>query len=184
MSFVRPEARAALWRWREVLTGLGALVLGLWWVLGTTGLLQWVGGAVALAGAALAAAGVQRGRFRAGAGGPGVVQVDEGQIAYFGPLTGGVVALSEITALTIDHTARPPHWVLEQPDQDDLRIPLNAEGAEALFDVFASLPGLRTERMLAAMRNGAGHPPDRPEVIWKRPDARTTPANRVRLAGD
>jgi hypothetical protein len=45
-------------------------------------------------------------------------------------------------------------------------IPLGAEGAEALFDVFAALPGMRTERMLAEMRRDApGH-----VVIWHRAD--------------
>ncbi|WP_397544638.1 hypothetical protein, partial [Roseovarius salis] len=156
----------ALWRWREVLAGGGTAALGLWWSLGTTGLLPWLGGVLVLAGAALVAAGVQRARFRGAAGGPGVVRVDEGQIAYFGPLTGGVIALSEMSTLALDRGARPPHWVLSQPGHDELRIPLNAEGAEALFDVFASLPGLRTERMLAEMHRDSA----KPVVIWRQPD--------------
>jgi len=152
MSLIRPEARAALWRWREVLTGAAVLGLGLWWGIGTNGILPWIGGIVGLAGAALVLAGLQRARFRTGSGGPGVVQVDEGRIAYFGPLTGGAVALSEIAAVTLDQSGRPGHWVLSQPGQPDLHVPLNAEGAEALFDAFAALPGFRTERMLAAIR--------------------------------
>ena len=28
MNFIRPEARAAMWRWREVLVGLPVLLLG------------------------------------------------------------------------------------------------------------------------------------------------------------
>lgn len=175
MSFFRPEARAALWRWREVLTGAAALALGLWWALGTSGLLPFVGGILGLAGAALVAAGFQRARFRGGAGGPGVVQVDEGRIAYFGPLTGGVAALSEVSELTLDQSADPPHWILTQPGQPDLFIPLNAEGAEALFDVFASLPGLRTEYMLAQMRRGG----DGPVPIWRRSDARAPRLTRL-----
>ncbi len=173
MSFVRPEARAAVWRWREVLIGAGLSALGLWWIFGTSGLLQWIGGAVALAGVALAAAGVQRGRFRGGAGGPGVVRVDEGQVAYFGPLTGGVVALSEVTAVAYDPTGKPGHWVLSQPGQADLMIPVNAEGADALFDAFASLPGMRTERVLAAMRT----PAQNMLTVWRRD------MDAVRLSG-
>lgn len=166
MSFVRPEARAALWRWREALAGAGALALGLWWGVGAGGILAWLGGAVALAGGALILAGLQRGRFRRGGGGPGVVTVDEGRIAYFGPLTGGAVALSEISALGLDPAAKPAHWVLSQPGQPDLFIPLNAEGAEALFDALVALPGLRTEAMLARMR---GTTPG-PVTIWRRTD--------------
>lgn len=169
MSLVRPAARAALWRWREVLVGAGVLALGLWWMLGAGGLLGWIGAATLLSGAALIVAGVQRARFRTASGGPGVVQVDEGRIAYFGPLNGGAVALSELSALTLDRRGTP-HWVLSQPGQPDLCIPLNAEGAEVLFDVFASLPGLRTERMLSELARRADHP----VPIWRRPQTGET----------
>ena len=42
--------------------------------------------------------------------------------------------------------------MLVQPGQPPLQIPLTATGAEALFDAFATLPGIRTERMLREMR--------------------------------
>lgn len=164
MSFIRPEAQAALWRWREVLAGAATAGLGLFWVLGPGALLGWVGGALILAGFALGLIGVQRARFRAGGGGVGVVQVDEGQIAYFGPLSGGVVAARELERLVLDPTLHPAHWVLGQPGQDPLHIPVNAEGSDALFDVFAALPGMRTERMLAQLQGAARHP----VVIWER----------------
>ena len=168
MSFVRPEARQAVWRWREVLVALGVLSLGGYWAFGTPGLLHWVGYAVLILGAVLLAAGIQRVRFRAGHGGPGVVQVDEGQVAYFGPLTGGAIALSELTRLSLDPTAKPAHWVLSQPGQPDLQVPVTATGADALFDAFASLPGIRTERMLVEMKRQAGQP----VVIWQKHAAR------------
>lgn len=168
MSFIRPEARAAVWRWREVLVGSAVLALGLWWALARIGLLHWIGYAVAAIGLVLLLAGVQRARFRGASGGPGVVQVDEGQIAYFGPLTGGAVALRELSALHLDPTASPAHWVLEQPGQPALHIPLTAEGADALFDAFAALPGIRTERMLSEMKHSASHP----VVIWQKSTVR------------
>ncbi|MFD3189851.1 hypothetical protein ACFMPD_06190 [Sedimentitalea sp. HM32M-2] len=164
MSFVRPQARAAIWRWREVLGGAATLLLGLWWLAGPGGLLGWVGGALALAGGALCVVGLQRARFRAGGGGPGVVQVDEGQITYFGPLDGGAVAVEDLERLTLDASGKPAHWRLHCPGRAALSIPVNAEGAEALFDVFSTLPGLRTERMLAQMRTRS----DRPVLIWRR----------------
>ena len=164
MSFVRADARAAVWRWREVLVATGALGLGLYWVVGPGGLLAWVGWALILAGAALGVIGFQRVRFRTSEGGPGVVRVDEGQITYFGPLTGGAVAARDLERLTLDPTAQPAHWVLYQPGQPVLEIPVNASGSEALFDVFAGLPGIRTERMLAQLQGKAIHP----VVIWER----------------
>jgi len=164
MNFIRPELRSAAWRWREVLTGLAASAIGVWWALAARGILPYLGVLLVAAGAVLVFVGVQRGRFRSGAGGPGVVQVDEGQIAYFGPLTGGVVALEELSALSLDPTARPPHWVLSQTGAADLAVPVNAEGADALFDAFAQLPGLRTGRMLAELER----PSSFPVLIWER----------------
>ena len=164
MSFIRPEARAAIWRWREVLIGIGVVTLGASWVLGPGGMLGWIGWVLIIAGLALGLIGVQRARFRAGAGGLGVVQVDEGQIAYFGPLTGGIAAISDLTRLSLDPTMKPAHWVLEQPTQAPLLIPVNAEGVDALFDVFATLPGLKTQTILSALSTATEHP----LVIWQR----------------
>ena len=167
MSPVRPAARAALWRWREVAAGGALAALGLWWVLAGIGIVFWLGWVLIAAAAAVAVAGLQRARFRGGGGGPGVVAVDEGLIAYFGPRTGGAVALSEVTALALD--ADPPRcWILSQPGQPDLAIPLDATGAEALFDAFAALPGLRGGALLAAMRDATGGV----RVLWARDDAR------------
>lgn len=92
MSFIRPEARAALWRWRELLLAGSTGLLGLTWALGSYGVLALTGWALIVIAVIIAVIGAQRLRFRLGAGGPGVVQVDEGQVAYFGPLTGGGIA--------------------------------------------------------------------------------------------
>lgn len=167
MSFIRPEARAVLWRWREVITGGVVAALGLYWASGP-GLLRWVGLVVLLGGVALAVAGLQRARFRGRDGGPGVVQVDERQITYFGPLDGGAVAIDELSGVSLDARSDPPVWVLRQPGQPELHIPVNAEGTDALFDAFAALPGLRTERMLSQL----AQKPDHPVVIWSKPAAR------------
>lgn len=164
MSFVRPEARAALWRWREALTGAGVLAFGLWWALTGAALTRWIGVVIALAALALLVAGVQRGRFRGQSDGMGIVRTDEGQVAYFGPLNGGIVALTEITQLAYDPSGKPAHWVLSQPGQEDLYVPVDASGAEALFDVFTRLPGLKTEHVLRAM----SHPPEAKTVLWRR----------------
>lgn len=168
MSFIRPEARAALWRWREVLAGLGAAALGAWWILGPGGLLGWIGWILVLTGAVGVVAGMQRGRFRTAGQGPGVVQIDEGQIAYFGPLSGGVAPMAEIERLTYCPNLHPEQWLLESPGRPPLAIPVNADGAEALFDAFAALPGLKMERLLAEMH---GHSPHA-VVIWEKRSTR------------
>ncbi|KIN68536.1 hypothetical protein Z948_2267 [Sulfitobacter donghicola DSW-25 = KCTC 12864 = JCM 14565] len=162
--FFRPEAKAALWQWREVLVGAGLALIGIWLIVGPGLLLSVPGWALILAGVALAVVGVQRARFRGAGDGPGAVQVDEGQIAYFGPLTGGVVALNALERLSLDATLRPPHWRLDAPEQDAVLIPVNAAGSDALFDAFATLPGLKTERMLRELRSDRNHA----VVIWER----------------
>ncbi len=162
---IRPEALAALYRWREALAGAGAVMLGLYWALGTgVGLVSWVGWVVAALGGALVYGGLQRGRFRVAGDGPGVVRVVEGRIAYFGPLTGGVADRDALTALRLDPTGRPAHWVLDHDGGPPLAIPTTAQGVEALFDVFAALPGLSPETVLRAQQS----PGDQPRILWRR----------------
>ncbi len=162
--FFRPEAKAALWRWREVLVASALALLGLWWIIGPGHLLALPGWALVLGGGALCFVGIQRARFRGASDGPGAVQVDEGQIAYFGPLTGGVVAVNALERLTLDASMTPAHWQLDATGQAAVLIPVNAAGSDALFDAFATLPGLRTERMLTELRIKRGHA----VVIWER----------------
>lgn len=161
---IRPEAKAQLYRWREVLVGGVALLIGLLWLSGSSQLLLLPGVAFALGGAALIWVGVQRARFRGEGQGPGSVQVDEGQITYFGPLTGGVVDLRELTQIVLDHGLYPAHWRMRQAGAHDLLIPVNAEGADGLFDAFATLPGMRMELALAALKSHE----QQPIVIWRR----------------
>ncbi|WP_338050497.1 hypothetical protein [Roseovarius dicentrarchi] len=165
---MRPEAAATLKRWQGALISLGVLAIGVLIAWRSFGITFWLGGFIALAGVISLVAALQRMRFAAGAGGPGVVDIDEGAIGYFGPLGGGVVARSEMTALALDRTGKPAHWAISQPGQDDVMIPLTASGADALFDVFAALPGIRTERMLAEMHRTA---PGR-IVLWQKPGAK------------
>ncbi|CUH75518.1 hypothetical protein [Tropicibacter naphthalenivorans] len=168
---IRPEAAEAINRWKETLTGAGIAALGAYWGFFTGGgILHYIGYLLIAVGALLGFAGIQRARFRMGRDGPGVVNVIEKRITYFGPLSGGVIDLDDITTLTLDPTSEPPHWLLAQPGQLPLAIPLTAEGADTLFDAFASLPGIRTEHMLRQMQST----PDHPVVIWRRQDVRNT----------
>ncbi|MFC6639242.1 hypothetical protein GV827_09220 [Sulfitobacter sp. JBTF-M27] len=164
MTFFRPEAKAAVWRWREAIAGALVTLAGLWLISGPGFLLAVPGYAFLFGGIVLIWLGIQRGRFRGPDGGAGAVQVDEGQVTYFGPLTGGTVALREMESLTLEGAMFPAHWRLAQKGQPPLLIPINAAGADALFDAFATLPGLRTERMLSTLRTN----PHQAVVIWQR----------------
>lgn len=164
MSFIRPDAQAALLKWRELLIGAGIILLGLYWTA-QSGLIQWIGAAVTILGGLLCYTGLQRARFRTGKGGLGVVSLDEREISYFGPISGGVVSLNDLSMLTLDGASKPAVWVLHQPGQQDVAIPVNAEGADQLFEAFATLPGIRTEHMLTTLKKA----PNQPVVIWAKP---------------
>lgn len=101
MSFIRPEARENLMRWREALAGAAVVALGLWWAVGSLGMIRWAGVVLVLLGAALTWSGVQRARFRGGCGGLGVVHVDERQITYLAPVGGGFASLDALVQVDI-----------------------------------------------------------------------------------
>ncbi len=163
-DFLRPEARAALWRWREVIIAATVIALGLWWAIGSFGIVRWIGIVIVIAGVILALAGIQQGRFRQTGDGPGVVQVTERRLAYFGPLSGGTMDIDNLFRLELDPQAIPsPNWVLTERGGHQLYIPVNAIGADGLFDLFGALPNLETEAMLAVLTRT----PDARVTIWE-----------------
>jgi len=165
-DFIRPELKASLWRFRDALIGAGVSILALWMIFAGRGFVPWLGYVVLALGVVMSIAGVQRARFRQGDDGPGVVQIAERRLAYFGPLDGGTVDLENIAMLAFEPVGYPvPHWIVTGPENRDLAIPITARGAEALFDTFSALPGMRTEQLLSVLQ-------DRPAqrvVIWSRP---------------
>lgn len=164
MRFIRPEIRDSILRAREAIIGVFVSILGMYWAVGGTGIMQIIGTSLTIAGALLLFAGIQRARFRTGGGGAGVVHVMEGQVAYYGPYEGGAMAIADLTKVELDPTTKPAsQWVLHDPHSPPLRIPTNAEGADALFDVFANLEGIQTERMLSELSGS----PEKQVVIWQ-----------------
>ena len=160
-DFLRPEVRALAWRYRDMLFGAVVLLLGVFWAQRSFGILQWIGFGMIALGAIWAIAGVQRARFRQEGDGPGVVQIRERRLAYFGPLDGGVIDVEDLTMLEIDPSSHPePSWILTGIGGQRISIPINAAGAEDLFDVFAVLPGIKTNTDL--------------DVLSRTPNARVT----------
>lgn len=152
MSLVRPEISAGLRRYREVILGAALAALGLWVALQGGYLLVPVGLAMVGLGAAWAVLALRRLRFAQGPDGPGVVELDEGQVGYLGPGSGGFVSLVDLVELRLLRLRGRLVWRLKQADGQALLIPVDAAGAEALFDAFASLPGMDTAALVAALQ--------------------------------
>jgi hypothetical protein len=152
MSFIRPEITATLTTYRETIAaglvgglGLWLLAFGSGYVVPTLGLILLV---FALAWGAQA---LRRSRFQQDGEAPGIVRVTEAQVAYLGPRTGGFVGLPDLAEIRLLTLRGRRIWKLKQGDGQLLHIPVEADGAEALFDAFASLPGMDTAALVAAL---------------------------------
>ena len=166
MSLIRPEVRQGLHRWREALAGGVAAAIGLRLAMTSYGALFLIGCGLTVAGAALIFAGVQRGRFRSGSGGgSGVVDIDERRITYFGPYGGGAVAVDDLAEIGVDPSRS---WLIRDVHGTHLMIPMNAEGADALFDAFSAVPGLGSARLVQAARMA----PQVYTTIWQKTQTR------------
>ncbi|MCB2111034.1 MAG: hypothetical protein H6895_13765 [Defluviimonas sp.] len=163
MSFVRPELAARLGRWRELaaaavvaLAGFGLLRLG-GYVFVPLGL------AVLALAAGWATIAVRRLRFLRAVAAPGVVEVDEGQVGYFGPAFGGFVALADLAELRLTDLHGARQWRLRTQGGEVLLIPVDAAGADKLYDAFSALPGIDMARLADALDAGMATLP-----LWRR----------------
>lgn len=155
MAFARPEVTDLIWRAREVIWGGLVVAAGGWMVsLGGYVLLP-LGLVVAGIGATLALMAWRRMRFQQATGAPGLVELDEAQVAYMGPEIGGFLSLEELTELRILTPRGRRMWRLKQADGQALLIPVDAQGSDRLFDAFATLPGMDTGALVAAVGKGS-----------------------------
>ena len=169
MSFLRPEATGAVRRWAE--TGVAAAVAGAALWVGVIWTRQGAPvGWVALGGAAVALfwlrAALLGALARGRADGPGMVVLREGEVGYFGPWDGGVLALDRLERVEVyrRQPGHDPFWRLVTMDGEALLIPSDAEGADHLPDALAALPGFSDLAAIAVLRRQeAGH-----HVVWER----------------
>ncbi|MGB0659740.1 MAG: hypothetical protein ACPGNV_06120 [Mangrovicoccus sp.] len=162
---IRPELKLWARQWREALTGSGLAALGVYGFAAYRAPLSWIALAALALGCGLILTGLPRGRLRAmAAQGPGIVETTEGQIAYFGPEGGGVVALDTLQSLTLDPSGAVPVWKLGRIGEPVMHIPVTAKGAENLLDSFATLPNLHMSQLSAALSaQNQG-----PKLLWQR----------------
>lgn len=163
MSLLRPAVRAGMHRWREVIAAAGAALAGLW-LIGLGGwLLVPLGALVVAAALGWGLTALRRMRFARAVSAPGIVEVDEGQISYFGPTFGGVLALDDVAEIRLTAFHGACQWRLRTLDNQVLLIPVTASGSERLYDAFAALPGVDTALISAALARGVTTVP-----LWRR----------------
>ncbi|MGB0497098.1 MAG: hypothetical protein ACPGID_02070 [Rubricella sp.] len=166
MSFVRREAREWLARHAELIGSAAILVLGIV-LIGRgmlSGLVFWtgLGGLFFIAAMPLLRGAALRLRLSRRRGGPGVVVVDERRVGYFGPIRedGGFIEADNLSRVTVDVARDRAVWTLDTDDGQRLSIPVDAEGASQLQDVFAALPRFPLARALDLIESGReGHFP-------------------------
>lgn len=151
MSFIRPEVQERLIRAREVILGGIVAAVGGWLIWLGGYLLAPIGFAVLALGLGWTLLAWRRLRFRRQGDAPGVVEVNEGQIAYFGPRLGGAVGIPDLAEIRILSLRGRRVWRLRQGDGQTILIPVEAAGTEQLFDAFAALPGMDTAALVAAL---------------------------------
>jgi len=163
MTPIRPDLLAALQRNAELFTALALAAFGAWTATRGGYLLTPLGLAILALGAGWALTTWRRLRFQQQGEAPGIVRVTEAQIAYFGPRVGGFVGLPELSEIRLLTLRGRRIWKLKQGDGQLLHIPVESDGAEALFDAFAALPGIDMAALVAAL--GSDAPPSDSRVI-------------------
>lgn len=176
MSLIRPEFTAGLIRWREVIAGALIIGLGLWLIALGGYLLTPLGAGVAALGLGWTLLAYRRIRFAQEVAAPGMVEVDEAQVGYLGPQGGGFVSIDDLQEIRLLTLRGRRVWRLKQLDGQALLIPVDAEGADRLFDAFAALPEMNTADLIAALSPETAPPTtlplrgDIPEMrlVWRR----------------
>lgn len=166
---IRPEIRAWLSRWVEILIAGGIFISGCWLALLGGWFFAAVGGLVILVGAALFIGARRRMPFRREIGASGIVEIDEGAIRYYGATAlGGEIALHDLIEIRLLRLRGQGHWRLRNDNGEALLIPVDAAGADRLADVFNTLPGLDMGMVSAALA-GVAKQHDAMRVLWRRP---------------
>lgn len=172
MSFLRPDLSRRLARWSELGAAIvAALIGGAIMRLGGYLFLP-MGALLTLLSLAWALTALRRLSFQREVAAPGVVEVVEGQIGYYGPTFGGMIALSDLAELRLAEFHGALQWRLRTVSDEVLLIPVDAAGADRLYDAYAALPGIDMAALAAALDAGIATLP-----LWRRPP----PAPRHRL---
>ncbi|MDB6176634.1 hypothetical protein PAF17_03840 [Paracoccus sp. Z330] len=165
---IREPVRQMMSRWGEILAGLAIMLGGGWliWLGGWFCLV--IGGVVVLVALALLIGAWRRLPFRRDIAAPGLVEVVEGAVRYFGATQmGGEIALRDLVEIRLLRLDGRGHWRLRSAGGEALLIPVDAAGADALAHAFTALPGLQ----MGAVSNALAHVAEQSDAmhtVWRR----------------
>jgi len=170
MSLIRPELARQIHRWREPLIWAAVALAGTLMLLAGLSDMAWLQLALgaAMSGVAVAFFVVSTRRIRLSDDvlGEGVVQIDEGRIAFFGPLGGAFIDVASLQKVEITRH----FWCLSGSDGTQVWIPRGASGVENLPDALSVLPGITL-----APETG---------VLWSRSRQPSQPVRRLTVPPD
>lgn len=165
MSFIRPELVERFRPWREVAAAALIAAFG-GYVFSLGGLVfQPLGVAIAAVAVTWGLGAWRRMRFRRDIAAPGVVEVEEGAIRYYGArVLGGEIPLRDLEEIRLLRLNGHPHWRLRTTSGEALLVPVESAGAATLADAFESLPGFDLRAAAAALDGNAAF-----TTVWRRP---------------
>lgn len=166
---IRPDLRTRLRTHAELLIFAALTLAGLWLALRGGWFFAVIGGGATLVAASLALGALRRTPFRRAIAAPGMVEVVEGAIRYFGATEmGGEIPLRDLTEIRLLRLDGHAHWRLRSQTGEALLIPADAAGAGALADAFTALPGMDMGAVSAALAQVA-HQDTAMRTVWRRP---------------
>ncbi len=169
LNFIRPGIRTHFYKWSEAYLVALVLIIGI--RIFIRGLeiesivYEAIGVATAILGLVLLRGTIQRIRFRRNQEAPGMVDVTEREISYFGPMHGKTVSLESLIKIELrESEAYASVWVLHNSEGDPMIVPTSAKGSDRLFDAFTSLSGVKMDALVKAVNTVPVHN----HVIWER----------------
>lgn len=166
---IRPELRAWAARRSEAILAVIILAAGLWLALRGGWFFAALGALVVLVGLSLLIGAVRRLPFRRQIAAPGLVEVDEGAVRYYGAaVLGGEIALRDLVEIRLLRLKGRGHWRLRSASGEALLVPVDAAGSDALAHAFTALPGLDMGAVSAALAHVADQS-DAVRTVWRRP---------------
>lgn len=166
---IRPRLEKWLSRWSEPLIAVAVTLIGLWLALLGGWFFLVLGALVIIVGVALLIGAWQRLPFHRRIASPGVVEIDEGTIRYYGAtVMGGEIALRDLAEIRLLRRQGRGYWRLRSVTGEFLPVPVDAAGADALAHAFATLPGLDMGTVSAALAH-IEEQGDAMRTVWTRP---------------